>query len=194
MKRFLFSAISILVACGAVAQTSGSLKKGQYLGIQFNLYDFPTAKEARTSGLNTVLAKESWLKMDRKKIGFSVGYTTGLNDNVDLASRFGYAALENAMTQKNNGLGYQSYFELESALNVKLLTDKHLVSPFLILGAGAATWGGYYAAYIPTGAGFQVNLFDENLIVLQTQYRLPVTANANHHLFYSLGIFTTLGK
>lgn len=194
MKRFLFLALTVFFANAVVSQTAGSLKKGKYLGIQFNMYDFASAKEIRSAGLNSVIANESWLKIDRKKIGFSVAHTTGLNDNVDLSSRLGYAVLENALTQKNLGLGYKSYFELETALNVKLLTDKYLVSPFLVLGAGAATWSGYYAAYLPTGAGLQLNLFDENLIVLQTQYRLPVTSNANHHLFFSLGIFTSLGK
>ncbi len=194
MKRILFLTISLFVAGAASSQTAGSLKKGRFLGVQFNLYDQPTAREIRSSGLNTVIAKESWMKMSRKQIGFSVGYNVGLNDNVDLSTRFGYASLENALTQKNLSLGYKNYFELETALNVKLLTDKYVVSPYLILGAGAATWGGYYTAYLPTGAGLQFNLFDQNFLTLQTQYRIPVTPNANHHLFFSLGIFSALGK
>jgi hypothetical protein len=77
---------------------------------------------------------------------------------------------------------------------MKLLSNDYVVSPFISLGVGASLWKGYYAAYIPTGVGLQINLSDETFLIVQSQYRIPVTGNSANNLFFSIGVSSVLDK
>jgi len=44
------------------------------------------------------------------------------------------------------------------------------------------------------GVGLQFNIFDETFLVVQSQYRIPVTANAAKNLFFSIGVSAVLDK
>ncbi|MBL0146539.1 MAG: hypothetical protein IPP48_13180 [Chitinophagaceae bacterium] len=78
--------------------------------------------------------------------------------------------------------------------NLKLLSDKYCVSPFLTLGIGGSKYKGYYGAFIPAGVGLQVKLFNDAFIMLNHQYRISVTENAAYHFYHSLGVVAPIGK
>lgn len=178
------------------AQSKDSNKKGKQLGIQFTGHDFKTASELKSKGMSFVLTDKQWSNVNRKKVGMAVTYTEGLNDHFDFNARLGMSDVEYTLSNKPfaTNEGSKTYFELDANLFMKLLTDKHIVSPFLSLGAGASVWNGYYAAYIPAGVGLQFNIFDETFFVVQSQFRMPVTGNAANNLFFSIGISAVLDK
>jgi outer membrane protein OmpA-like peptidoglycan-associated protein len=91
--------------------------------------------------------------------------------------------------------GYESFLmEVAATVNVKLLTDNYFVSPFLTVGAGASKYRGYYGAFIPVGVGLQLNLSDDAFLLLNSQYRMPVTEEVNYHFYHSIGIGANLFK
>jgi outer membrane protein OmpA-like peptidoglycan-associated protein len=68
------------------------------------------------------------------------------------------------------------------------LTDNYWVSPFIDLGVGAGKYQKYVSAFIPMGVGLQVNILDDAFLMLNSQYRIPVTENASYHFYHSIGI------
>ena len=196
MKRIFLIALAAFTFTATSAQDSKNMyTKGKTFGLQFTLHDFKTASEIRNGGMSQVLAKQQWNKLSRMRPGLAVNYSEGLNDNFDFNARLGFSYLEYNLTNQPfaRSVGAKPYFEADANIFMKLTTDQYYVSPFLSAGVGASSWKGYYAAYMPVGAGLQVNLFDQTFFILQAQYRMPVTVNASHNLFYSFGIHGSLG-
>jgi len=76
-----------------------------------------------------------------------------------------------------------------------MFSNQYWVSPYLQLGVGISKFQGYWGAFIPAGVGLQVNLFDEAFLLINSQYRVPVTENtANYHFFHSIGLAGIIGK
>ena len=196
MKRIFLIALAAFTFTATNAQdTKNMYTKGKTFGLQFTLHDYKTASEIRNGGMSQVLSKQQWNKLSRMRPGLAVNYTEGLSDNVDFNARFGFSYLEYGLTNQPfaTSLGSKPYFEADANIFLKLTSDQYYVSPFLSVGAGASTWRGYAAAYIPAGAGLQLNLFDQTYFIVQAQYRMPVTVNASHNLFYSFGISGNIG-
>jgi hypothetical protein len=189
----LFSTICIFAV--ASAQTSNSKPKVQKLGIQLTKHDFISAAEMRSRGFSSVVASGEWTNMSRMKTGVALAYTSSLSDHFDFNGRLGFTFVEaSAFSNRAQSNQAKTYLESDANIQMKLLSDDYFVSPFLSLGAGVAVSDIYFSAYTPIGAGLQVNLYDQSFLVLQSQYRIPVTSNTAHHLFYSVGFFTKLGK
>lgn len=195
MKRILLTLFSFVLVFSAMSQIGSLNKKGKGLGVQITFHDYVTASEIRSKGISDVLNKKQWSKGSRLKSGLALTYDEGLSDHFDLSVRLGVSSIESPLQVKSSSLttGGKPYFESDANIFMKLTSGQYLVSPFLSGGVGASLWQGYYAAYIPVGVGFQFNVIDQTYVTLQTQYRLPVTANNNFHLFYSIGIVESLG-
>jgi outer membrane protein OmpA-like peptidoglycan-associated protein len=69
-----------------------------------------------------------------------------------------------------------------------------VVSPYFQVGIGASKYKGYYGAFIPTGLGIQVNLFDEAFFLINSQYRIGITESTSNHFYYSIGLAGVVGK
>ncbi len=194
MKRILLTVFSFILVIAALAQNN-YYKKPKTLGVHVTLQDYVTAAQIRQLGMSDVLSKKEWGATGRTKAGIAVSYTEGLSDHFDFNARAGFALMNapmQTMTAYGTQRGTRAYFESDANIFMKLLSDQYFMSPFLSAGAGASLWQGYYAAYVPVGGGLQLNLFDGTLMTFQAQYRLPVTANNNFHLFYSMGVLAEL--
>jgi len=196
MKRIFLFVFAMALFQAGFSQSKSSYKKISQLGIQFTAHDFETPADLNSKGMSFVLSDNQWSNFDRKKVGMAITYTKPLNENLDFNARLGMSDVEYTLSNKPHasGTGSRTFFELDANLFMKLLTDDHIVSPFLSIGAGASLWKGYYAAYIPAGVGLQVNLFDETFLILQSQYRIPVTGNSANNLFFSIGVSAVLDK
>lgn len=195
MKRLVLLISSICAIAVASAQTGNSKPKVQKLGIQVTKHDFVSASEMRSRGFSSVIASGEWTKLSRMKTGVALTYSSSLNDNLDFNGRLGFTFVEaSAFRNREKSNQAKTYLESDANLLMKLLPDSYTVSPFLSVGAGFALSDIYYSAYIPTGVGLQVNLFDQSFLVFQGQYRIPATGNTAHHLFYSIGFSSKLGK
>lgn len=196
MKQIFLTLFSFAIVLFATSQTGSLNKKGKGIGAQITFHDFVTASEIRSKGISDVLNKNQWSKGSRVKSGLAFTYNEGLSDHFDFNARFGLSFIESPLQIKSttSNSGVKPYFESDANIFMKLTSDQYLVSPFLSGGVGASLWQGYYAAYVPVGVGLQLNVFDQTFITLQSQYRLPVTANNSFNLFYSVGIVGVLSS
>ena len=169
-------------------------KKGHALGINFFLNDFKTASDIRTNGIVSVFKAHDFFKTSRMNAGLAVNYLSGLSDHVDFIATLGGSfvdyPIQNVAPFGNNNF----LLESTAGLNLKLLTDRYAVVPFIDLGVGASKYQKYFGAFIPVGVGLQVNISDEAYILLNSQYRVPVTENASYHFYHSIGIAGNISK
>jgi OOP family OmpA-OmpF porin len=193
--RKLVCLITILAAYGAVVgQEKYPYKKGPTLGLHFTQHDFQTAADLKSMGLSAVFEKGTWNDLKNMNPGLAISYTDGITDNLDVMARLGYSE---ARYRRPNSTSPPStsgaLIEGDVSLLAKLTSEKYWVSPYVSAGVGGSQWRGYWAAYIPAGLGLQFN-FNDQYLILQSQYRFPVTGNGASHLFYSLGFATRVGK
>jgi OmpA-OmpF porin, OOP family len=192
MKKILLSLFAIALFVTAFSQNE--YKKSPSLGVHFVLNDFKTADDLRSVGLANVIKNKQWNKTGRMVAGMAVSYIQGLSNHVDFAGSLSGSFLDYPVPGKPTTGKTNLLLEAVATGNLKLLSDKYCVSPFLTLGVGASKYKGYYNAFIPAGAGVQVKLFDDAFLMVNTQYRIPVTENAAYHLYHSFGVAASIAK
>jgi outer membrane protein OmpA-like peptidoglycan-associated protein len=191
MKKFILS-IATLVAC-AISYAQDDYKKLPSLGIHFVLNDFQTASDIRTVGLAKVLEKNTFGNVKQMDPGIAVSYLQGLSRHIDLSAVLSGSFLE--YPYPDNRVSTQTkelFMELAAIANLKLLTDRYWVNPFLTGGVGAFKYKGTYGAFIPVGAGIQIKASDNIFFLLNSQYRIPVTDMAAYHFYHSVGIASAI--
>jgi hypothetical protein len=200
MKRFTLSALALFcLATGSMAQNNVTVRNTDYvrkpaLGISFIFNDYKTAQLIQNSSLSSVLNNKQFSKIKQMSPGIALSYFKGLSNNVDFAGTLAGSFVENAVPDK---VSTSSSFLLEgdASVNLKMLSDKYIFSPYLSAGVGASTYKGYYGAFIPVGGGIKFNLFDEAAIFVNAKYHAPVTTGTSaRHFVFGLGIAGTLGS
>jgi len=164
------------------------------LGISFFLNDFVTASRIRTTSLSSVLRNKSVAKFSEMTPGIAINYYKGIKRHLDLAASLGGSFIRYPMPSKsfanNNFL-----LEANASVNFKLTSEKYWFQPYLTAGIGGHKYLGYYGAFMPLGAGFKINLFDEAYILASSTYRVPITTEtANYHFQHSIGVLGRLTK
>jgi OmpA-OmpF porin, OOP family len=195
MKKISLVLLTSVFALSTFAQST-SLKKRPTLGVSFTLKDFATPVLVNSLSLSKVFSDNVWSPVSSMSPGLSISYFEGLTDKVDFMGGLhgfftNYPFVANAAAASSN----QDKFLLEAdaSVNFKLLTDKHVVVPFLTAGVGASMFAGsYFAAYVPVGYGLQINLGDENFINLMFRSNIRVTNLATNNYNYSLGFTSPL--
>lgn len=164
-----------------------SQKKGKAVGVNFTLTDFETAADIRSSGLVKALKSKEFFSTSRMSPGFSISYLSGLSKNVDFISTLGGAFLDYPINGMSTGSD-KFLLDVTAQLNLKLLPDNYFVTPYIDLGAGASTYDGGFAAFIPAGLGLQFTIAKKTFVLVNSQYRIPVTEKASYHFQHSIGI------
>lgn len=192
MKKYLLSAIAVMICTTIMAQES--YKKAPTLGIHYVLNDFQTASELRASGLASVLRDKNWSKISRMTSGLGLSYTQGFSEHLDFNGVLSAAFLDYPVPNKVSNGQQSLLLEAAATANLKLLSDKYWFNPFLTAGIGASKYRGYYAAFAPVGVGIQFKLVENTFVLLNSQYRIPVTDNAEYHFYHSVGIASSFPK
>jgi outer membrane protein OmpA-like peptidoglycan-associated protein len=166
------------------------------IGVSFILNDFTTADRIRNTSLSSVLANGSWAKFKDMSPGIAITYFKGLRKHVDFAGTLAGSFVNYTLQNKAPTSGDKFLLEADAAVNIKLLTEKYWVTPYVIAGVGAQMYDGtYFGAFIPTGAGIKINLFDDAHVFLTSQYRIPVTKETvNYRFFNQFGIAGRIGN
>jgi OOP family OmpA-OmpF porin len=159
------------------------------LGIHFSMVDFKTAADLRTSTIATVLDRKQWYRLTAMNPAITVSYFEGISNYLDFQGRLTtgflkYPYRNPAFTPTSD----RFYAEADANVNLKMLSDKYIVVPYLQAGVGASLAYRTFNAQIPLGAGLQFKISDETFVHLNSVYRVPVTDRANYSLFHSLGI------
>ena len=191
MKKILLAFIGLGLFVSSFGQ--GEYKKRPSFGIHFFLNDFNTAQSIRNTGLGNTLNTKIWHKTNNMKAGMAISYLQGFNNNLDFAGTLSGSFLNypNAKTPTSDP---RLLLEGVATLNLKLLSDKYIINPFLTAGIGGSKFGGYYAAFMPFGIGIQTKIYDEIYFMINSQYRVPVTENASYHFYHSIGVVAPLFK
>ena len=192
MKKILLAILGTGLFVAVFAQ--GDLKKSPSLGIHFFLNDYKTAQTLRNAGLANVIRSKEWHRVRSMNAGAAISYLQSLSNHLDFVGTLSGSFANYSIAGKP--LMANPLFLLEGAgtVNLKLLTDKYYVNPFFTAGIGASKYGGYYGAFMPFGAGLQVKVIDGIFIILNSQYRVPITENASYHFYHSAGIAASLTK
>jgi OmpA-OmpF porin, OOP family len=192
MKKILLPLLTIGMFITSFGQND--YKKRPALGVHFILNDFKTAAAIRSTSLSSVIQAKQWKQTKNMASGLGLSYIQGLSNNIDFAGTLSGSFLDYPIPGKIPSGTNELLLEGVATANFKLLSDKYCVVPFITAGLGASKFKGYFAAIAPVGLGIQVNLFDEAFILLNSQYRIPVTENAAYHLYHSIGIAGNIGK
>jgi OmpA-OmpF porin, OOP family len=192
MNKFLLSLFAIGLCVSVTAQKS--YRKQPALGLHFTLHDFKTASAIRSNGLTSVINSKDWSRTKNMATGLGVSYMEGLSDHIDFVGTLTGTFIAYPVPKKAFDSNERLLLEGTAMANLKLLTDQYWVSPYVSAGVGLSKFRSYFGAFVPVGLGLQVNLYDEAFIMINTQYRLPVTENTAHHLFHSIGIAGNLFK
>ena len=192
MKKILLVIIGLSLFVTSFGQAE--YKKRPSFGIHFILNDFKTAQNLRTNGLSNVIRTKEFHKTKNMTSGIAVSYIQGLNNRLDFAGTLSGSFLDYPINGKPSRVDPLLLLEGAATLNLKLLSDKYYINPFLTAGIGASKYGGYYGAFMPFGIGAQVKIVDEVFLMLNLQYRVPVTENVSYHFYHSMGIVANLSK
>jgi OOP family OmpA-OmpF porin len=165
------------------------------IGISFVLTDFTTANRIRTTSLSTVLGHKQWAKLKQMSPGVAVSYFKGLKKHVDFAGTLAGSFVTYPFPNHPPFSSDRFLLEGDASLNLKMVSEKYWVQPYLIVGVGGHMYGKYFGAFLPTGLGLKVNILDDAHLFVTTQYRIPVTTNtANYHFFNQIGIAGRIGQ
>ena len=191
MKKILLAFIGLGLFVSSFGQSD--YKKRPSFGIHFFLNDFNTAQSVRATGLGNTINSKIWHKTNSMTAGMAVSYLQGLNEHLDFVGTLSGSFL-NYPNAKTPTTDPRLLLEGTATVNLKLLSDKYILNPFLTAGIGASKFGGYYGAFMPFGVGAQVKIVDEVYVILNSQYRVPVTENASYHFYHSVGVVGPLFK
>ena len=164
------------------------------LGVSFFLNDFQAAADVRSQGIASVINQHHLLQTSRMNPGVAINYIQGISNHLDFVGTFGGSFTK--FQNDNIGQLSDNHFLLEATANInfKLLPDNYALVPFADLGLGASKYIGYYGAFSPVGLGLQLKLFDQSYLILNSQYRIPVTNNVNYHFYHAITFVANLSE
>ncbi|HEX6914030.1 MAG TPA: hypothetical protein VF145_02235 [Chitinophagaceae bacterium] len=193
MKRFLLLFVASGIFTASNAQ-QGDQKKSPILAVNFILNDFTTAQRLQNGSLGGVLKDRSWAQFSEMSYGLSVQYMKGLTNHLDFAGTLAGTFVKYPFPEKAAPTSDALLLELDAALNLKLLTDKYFLTPYAVGGLGISMYrGSEFAAYMPLGMGFQLNLGrGDAFMFTQGLYKVGVTNLAANHFTYSVGFAAPL--
>ncbi|MEJ7766496.1 MAG: hypothetical protein WKF89_01705 [Chitinophagaceae bacterium] len=199
MKKPLLTFLAILtLSVSALSQDMDNQDKDYIkspaLGIHFFFNDFKSASVIRSSSLSSALVNKSLGKIKDMIPGLGISYMQGISKNFDFSASLGGSFL-NYVVDERGSLGNESLLlEGDASINAKMFSDRYWLVPYLSAGIGLSKYKGYYGAFLPLGAGLQINFFDDAFFIINTQYRVKVTDNTSYHFFASIGIAGSIGS
>ena len=185
----------IVVFCfGNLSAQTNNQKKLPTIGLHFFYNDFVTPGLIETNGLGNVIKNNLWNKPQYMEGGFGLDYLQGATKKIDLigtinASWVNYLKPGNVLYGSSNFL-----LDANAGAHIKLLTDKHTFSPFLIAKIGYTSYKNINGFSLLPGAGIQVNVFNEAFILTTIEYRAALSNGLSNQLYYSIGIAASIFK
>jgi OOP family OmpA-OmpF porin len=188
MKSLFFCSIFFLQLGLPSSAQDHNYIKNPAIGIHFIMDDFKTADYIRSNSLSEAFRNNQFANSKNLKSGLGISYLQGLSNHLDfsitLAGSYLDYTLHNGTTLGSGSL----LLETDASLIGKMFTDKHLISPYFVAGAGGSQYKNFYGVFIPLGTGLQVNFSNEAYLLINIQYRIAVTNMVNDHFYYSMGV------
>jgi OOP family OmpA-OmpF porin len=157
--------------------------KSPAIGIHLAFFDFKGADSLRSFGRSM-------------KPGIAIHYQNSFSRrfdyNITLSGSF--LDLENIKGTNATNDNKQLYLEADYSIKAKLFTGFTRFNPYILAGAGFSEYNNRYGVYMPAGLGCQVNFTRDVFLLINSQYRLPVTSTENRHFYHSIGIAGTINR
>jgi OmpA-OmpF porin, OOP family len=194
MKKTIGFILSmVLVSTLAVAQDDDAIQKPTF-AVHFIMNDFKGAANVRANSLGVVFKNRQFGKIKDMAPGLAFNYISGLTKTFDFSATLAGSFVDYPIPNKQAFGRDFLLMEADASIRGKLISNKALVNPYLQLGMGISKYKSYVGAFLPVGAGLQVNLFNEAYLIVNAQYRVPITDNTQYHFFYSIGLAGNLSK
>ena len=193
-KLFLLITVMSLYSVSFSQANNNNYIKGKALGISYVFNDFQSAAELRANGIVDAFKSKDFLSFARTNPGVAFNYLQGLTKHMDFAGSLGGTFIKYPNDKITDAKDSRLLIDATANVNLKLLSDHYWVTPFADLGVGASKYGKSYAAFLPVGVGLQVNFSDDAFLILNSQYRIPVTERASYYFYQSIGIVGTISK
>lgn len=192
MKKIFLGLLSLLVVAASFAQNADN-KRRPTLVLNFSAKDFLTPDRIGKSSIGSVLKDKRWAKFREMTPAFGLTYLEGLSDYADVMVTGTIASLRYPFYNGTVSRKAHFLYEVEAAVNMKLVKDQYFMVPFMNVGVGASAFDHKFGAYFPVGVGFQFNLGnEETLLFTQMKYNVRVTDKVNNNLNYSIGLGSPL--
>ena len=190
MKKLILSILTMIVC--AISYGQDDYQKLPSFGIHYLNNDFTTAAELRATSLSDVLKNKKYAKKERLNSGLAISYIKGMGRHVDIATTLSGSFVDYEVPGTGKGGTANFFMEATATGNLKLLSDKYCINPFLTFGIGGFSYRSTFGAFLPAGAGIQVKVVRDVFILLNSQYRIAVTEKAAYHFYHSFGIAAPL--
>lgn len=164
------------------------------LSVFFSFNDFKSAANIRATSLSSALRNNQFGKVSEMSPGLGLNYLEGLDEHFDVSITLAGSFLDYPFETRPQYNKDNFLVEADVSMRGKMFSNKSWISPYLQLGLGSSYYSGYYAAFIPAGAGLQLSFFDEAYFLVNAQYRIPVTSMSSYHFFYSIGLAGKIGR
>lgn len=182
--RASFSLLILFSYNNCCSQQSDSIQNST-LGIHFFLNDHFSGNTFKTCA--SPLFSEMFP-------GFALSFTKGISNHIDWNAMV-YSTFVDSILKNKQPFGKKDLFvDASFSVRTKMFSNVKKVQPFLQAGIGVSQYKNYTAAFIPIGAGIQVNVFQDVYITLQTKYSLPLGSTFRYYFSHSLGIAGVIGK
>ncbi len=187
MKKYILSLFTLLVSILGFAQNNDW--KLPSLGVHFILDDFNTAADIRANGLSDVLKYKRYTNIKRMNPGLGLSYIQGMSKKLDMSINLSGSFVDYEVPNSVNAYRKEQFFlEGAATANLKLLSDRYIINPFLTAGIGAHSYRKSFGAFLPLGVGMQIKIVPGVFAMANMQYRVPVTDKAVYHLYHSFGL------
>ena len=195
MKKILAALLALFLIGPAVFSQDDEIRPAA-IGVSFILNDYTTAQRIRSSSLSSVLNNGEWADVKEMAPGLALSYFKGLKKHLDFAGTLAGSFVNYTLPDHAPSSADKFLLEGDVSLNFKMVSEKYWVQPYLLAGLGAQMYSGsYFGAFIPTGVGMKLNLFDDAHVFVTAQYRIPVTkGSVEYHFFNQFGIAGRIGN
>jgi len=182
-----------MVFVGLHSQEQKPVKKPS-IGLHFFYNDVETAQRINATSLSDVLKNGNWNKANNMEGGFGLDYLQGLTSYIDLIGTFN-GSWADYLQSSGTYYGSSNFLlDVSAGAHFKLLTDKSVVSPFLLLKANYQKYKALNGFSVAPGVGFQISLWNEAFVLTTLEYRKSLSSSISNQLYYSVGFATNFGK
>lgn len=188
-----FLAALVLMSTLAFGQDEDAIQPPTF-AVHFFFNDFKSAAAVRANSLGTVFKNQQFSKMKDMDPGIALNFIKGVNKRFDLTTTLAGSFLDYPIPDKAEFGSDYFLLEGDASVRAKMFSSNALLNPYLQLGMGASFYKSYLGAYVPVGAGMQVNLMNQVYVLVNAQYRIPISEVSAYHFWFGLGIGANIGK
>lgn len=191
MRKQSLLAVLLFAALGAFSQDKQEedYTKPGTLAVHFGYLDFTTPQRIRSSSIGSVMSNKRWAKLNQQSPLMGISYIKGLSNHFDYSFNYLLSSVDYPFRDVTPRYGTDYLLhEADLSIRMKLLSDKHFLSPYISAGIGASAYRiGRFDAFIPFGVGLQLKLAPTTFMFSNFQYRVPVTERGAYHFMSNIG-------